>query len=218
MGITQSASGFQMFGEVCHVSRENNSNEIACTAPSTDKFRSEILTSCRLKMQIASARYRQAPLDSPLSQQLPSSYHSTMGALEEILKTHTDNGGDLRSVPTKLLNDAINSGQHFTAHECGIMYMLVCQKKFYSKNSARVTTLQQWITTFERRPISSTASDTESETSIQAELKAEERKLWRRIAAPAPVKKITSEEERERWRRIEEPSPSPEVEGRKRKR
>jgi hypothetical protein len=48
-----------------------------------------------------------------------------MGALEEILKTHTDNGGDLRSVPIKLLNDALNSDQRFTAHECGIMYMLV---------------------------------------------------------------------------------------------
>jgi len=98
------------------------------------------------------------------------------------------------------------------------MYMLVCQKKVYNRNSEPVTTLQQWMTTFERRPISSTASDTESETSLQAELKAEERKLWRRIAGSAPAAKITSVEEKERWRRIEEPSPSPEVEGRKRKR
>lgn len=141
-----------------------------------------------------------------------------MGALERILRTHTDNGGDLRSVPTKLLNDALNTDQRFTPHECGIMYMLVCQKKNYNKKSERVTSLEQWITTFERRPISSTASDTESETSVQAELKAEERKLWRRIAGPAPGKQIKSEEEHERWRRIDEPSPSPEVNVRKRKR
>lgn len=125
----------------------------------------------------------------------------------------------MRSVPTKLLNDALNTNdQRFTPHECGIMYMLVCQKKNYNKKSERVTTLEQWIATFERRPISSTASDTESETSVQAELKAEERKLWRRIAGPAPVERIKSEREQERWRRIDEPSPSPEVDVRKRKR
>jgi hypothetical protein len=93
-------------------------------------------------------------------------------------------------------------------------------KKNHTKirNSKRVTTLQQWVTTFERRPISSTASDTEGETSVQAELKAEERKLWRRIAGATLAAKTKSKEERQRWRRIEEPSPSPEVEGRKRKR
>lgn len=139
-----------------------------------------------------------------------------MGALEQILKTHTDNGGDLRSVPIKLLNDALYSDQRFTARECELMYMLVCQNKNYNKKSERVTSLRQWIETFE--PVSSTASDTVSETSLQAELKAEERKLWRQIAGPAPAARIKSKEEQEQWRRIAEPSPSPEVDVRKRKR
>jgi hypothetical protein len=104
------------------------------------------------------------------------------------------------------------------------MYMLVCQKQDYNKirYSERVTILQQWITAFERRPTSSrsdgeTATDTESELSIHAEIRAEERKLLWWIAGPTPAK-VKSKEEREVWRRIEEPSPSPEVEGRKRKR
>lgn len=157
----------------------------------------------------------------PPTASIPPRYRTKMGALERILKAYTDEGGDLRSIPPNLLTDALNTDQRFTAHECGIMYMLVCQKKNHTRirNSERVTTLQQWITTFEHRPISSTASDTESETSIQAELKAEERKLWRRIAGPTlAATKIKAKEERERWRRIDEPSPSPEVERRKRKR
>lgn len=104
-----------------------------------------------------------------------------MGALDEILKFHTDKGGDLRSVPLKLLNDAINTDLPFTTHELDIMYMLVCQKKDWNRKSERVTTLHQWITTLEI-PDNDTATDSESETSIQAELKAEERKLWRRVA------------------------------------
>jgi hypothetical protein len=98
-----------------------------------------------------------------------------MGALEQILKNYTDNGGDLRSVPTKLLNDALNSDHRFTAYECGIMYMLVCQKKDYDADSERVTTLRQWMDTYERRPTYSTSDDdtttnSESEASIYAKV------------------------------------------------
>jgi len=144
-----------------------------------------------------------------------------MGALEQILKTYTDNGGDLRSVPTKLLNDALNSDHRFTAYECGIMYMLVCQKNDYDPDSERVTTLRQWIETYERRPTYSTSDDdtatnSESEASIYAEIRTEERKLRQWIAGPVPVK--VDSEERERWWRIDKPSPSPEVDVRKRKR
>lgn len=141
---------------------------------------------------------------------------SKMGALERLLKIHTDNGGDLRSVPTKLFNDALYSDQSFTNHELEIMYMLVCQKKDYNKKSPRVTTLPQLIITFERGATSSRSDDTESELSIYAELRAEERKLWRRIAGPSTAK-TTSKEEQERLRRIHEPSLSPEVDVRKRK-
>ena len=144
-----------------------------------------------------------------------------MGALEQILKAHTDNGGDLRSVPIELLNDAVCSDQRFTAQEHGIMYMLVCQKRDYNKNSERVTSLRHWIETYERRPTHSrsdgdAATDSESELSIYAEIRAEERKLWRWIAGKVPAK--VDSEERERWRRIDQPSPSPEVDVRKRKR
>jgi hypothetical protein len=144
-----------------------------------------------------------------------------MDALEEVLKTHTDNGGDLRSVPIKLLNDAICSDQRFTTRELGVMYMLVRQRKDYDKTSERVTTLEQWITTFEGMPTSSRSDDSGSEASIQAEIQAEirelERNVWRQIAGRPRAKK-RSKEERERWRRIDEPSPSPEVDVRKRKR
>lgn len=144
-----------------------------------------------------------------------------MGALEQILKTYTDDGGDLRSVPTKLLNDALKSDHRFTAYECRIMYMLVCQKKDYDPDSERVTTLRQWIETYEQRPTYSISDDdiatnSESEASIYAEIRAEERKLRQWIAGPAPAK-VTSED-RERWQRIDQPSPSPEVDVRKRKR
>lgn len=147
-----------------------------------------------------------------------------MGVLSQILKIHTDAGGDLRSIPTRLLNDALYSDLRFTNHELELMCMLVCQKQDHNKirDSERVTTLQQWIATLERRTSSrsdgeETATDTESELSIHAEIRAEERKLLRRIAGPAPAK-VTSEQEKERWRRIDEPSPSPEVNVRKRKR
>jgi hypothetical protein len=71
--------------------------------------------------------------------------HREIGALSQILKFHTDAEGDLRSVPTRLLNDALYSDLHFTTHELEIMYMLVCQKQDYNKirNLERVTTLQQ---------------------------------------------------------------------------
>jgi len=116
-----------------------------------------------------------------------------MGSLEQILKAHTDNGGDLRSVPTKLLDDAPNSDHRFMTYECGIMYMLVCQKKDYDADSERVTTLRQWMDTYERRPTYSTSDDdtttnSESEASIYAKVRAEEQKLRQWIAGPVPAK------------------------------
>jgi hypothetical protein len=165
------------------------------------------------KTNITSARFSQMP--DHRQQTLPT-HLPKMGVLEQILKTHTDNGGDLRSVLIKLLNDAINTDLRFTSQEMGIMYMLVCQKKDYKKKSERVTTLRQWAAALEKSD-SGTATDSESETSIHAKIKVEERKLWRRIAAPLTTN-VISEEQREQWRRIAEPSPSPEVDVRKRKR
>lgn len=120
-----------------------------------------------------------------------------MGVLKKFLKIYTDNGGDLRSFPIELLDGVLNADLHLTDRDYIIMYMLVRQKKNYNKESERVTSLRQWIETWERAPISSTASGTESETSVQAEIRVQER---------------------ERWRRIDRGSPSPEVDARKRKR
>jgi hypothetical protein len=127
----------------------------------------------------------------------PLEHHPEMGVLKKFLKIYTDNGGDLRSFPIELLDGVLNADLHLTDRDYIIMYMLVRQKKNYNKESERVTSLRQWIETWERAPISSTASGTESETSVQAEIRVQER---------------------ERWRRIDRGSPSPEVDARKRKR
>lgn len=164
--------------------------------------------------QIAFARssLHTRPTVAPISLE----HHPEMGVLKDILKIYTDNGGDLRSVPIELIDGVLNIDLHITGRDYAIMYMLVRQKKNYNKESERVTSLRQWIETWERAPISSTASGTESETSVQAEMRVQQRKLWQRIAG-LPRTRVKPEE-RERWRRIDRGSPSPEVDARERKR
>jgi hypothetical protein len=57
-------------------------------------------------------------------------------SLQRILKAHTDNEVDLRSVPISLLNDLVTGGQPLTSLDEGFIFMLVCQKRKYDKKIA----------------------------------------------------------------------------------
>lgn len=153
----------------------------------------DVMPNSQTQIAFARSSLHTRPTVAPI----PLEYHPEMGVLKKFLKIYTDNGGDLRSFPIELLDGVLNTDLHFTDRDYVIMYMLVRQKKNYNKESERVTSLRQWIEMWERAPISSTASGTESETSVQAEIRVQER---------------------ERWRRINRGSPSPEVDARKRKR
>jgi hypothetical protein len=54
-------------------------------------------------------------------------------SLQRILKAHTDNGGDLRSVPISLLDDLVTGDQPLELLDEDFIFMLVCQKRKYDK-------------------------------------------------------------------------------------
>lgn len=116
-----------------------------------------------------------------------------MSSVYELLKAHTDKGGDLRSVPIGLLNALVTSDNHLSTDDLVLMFMLVYQKKRYNKDQERVTSLSHWIANFEWEPsyYSKTygriKAESEDETKSEVEAKAEERERWRRVSEPSPT-------------------------------